>query len=184
MQRFQNTLGNARHNLERMAPNGFMSRQNVDLPSNPTNPSRRSLPSTQLTPNGHDDGKVHLSFNIPFSSTLAGPDPTEILHASPDALRRWTAPDGALEDASVYHLPVHTDNVESLRKLCRILGENSKGRMEATVKCSEPKNRRNQGLMTNVCISGETDTVYKLRAKILNDTPIILVSWSLILKLG
>lgn len=173
MQRFQNTIGNARHGLERMTPNSFMSRQHVDLPTN--NSSRRSIPSAPLTPNAPGDGKVHLSFNIPFSSTLSGPDPAEVLHATPDASRKWTFPPDAAEDTPIYQLPVHADNVESLRKTCRLLSESSMGRMEATVKCSEPKNRRSQGLLTNVCISGDTETVYKMRAKVLNETPIVLV---------
>lgn len=52
--------------------------------------------------------------------------------------------------------------------------------MEATVTSSEPKaapslQRRPQGLVTNVCLSGDGDTVRKMRAKILNETPISLV---------
>ena len=175
MQRFQNTIGNARHGLERMTPNGFMSRQHGEIPT--TNNSRRSVLPVPSTPNAPGDGRVHLSFNIPFSSTLAGPDPIEILHATPDASRKWTFPENAAEDTPNYQLPVHADNVESLRKTCRVLSESSMGRMEAKVICSEPINRRGQDLLTNVCISGDTDTVYKMRAKVLNETPIVLVSF-------
>ena len=173
MQRFQNTIGNARHGLERMTPNGFMSRQHVDVPM--THPSKRAMPPGPLTPGVPGDGKAHLSFDVPFSSTLAGPEPSEVLHASPDALRRWTFPVNAAEELPIYQLPVHSENVESLRRVCRILSDNSGGRMEAIVKSSEPKNRRSQGLLTNVCISGDSEAVLTVKQRILHETPILLV---------
>lgn len=53
--------------------------------------------------------------------------------------------------------------------------------MEAAVTSSEPKaiaalqRRPWKGLVTNVCVSGDAETVHKMRAKILNETPIALV---------
>ena len=176
MQRFQNTIGNARHGLERMTPNGFMSRQHVDLSAQ--HASKRSFPPQPLNPTSQGDGKVHLSFNIPFSSTLFGPDPADVVYASPKALQKWTFPEDTPENTPAYQLPVHADNVEDLRKRCRILTESSIGRVEAIVKCTEAKLSRTQGLLTNVCVSGEADGVYTMKTKILNETPILLVSLS------
>ena len=176
MQRFQNTIGNARHGLERMTPNGFMSRQHVDLSTQ--HASKRSFAPQPLNPTSQGDGKVHLSFNIPFSSTLFGPDPAEVLYATPNALQKWTFPTDTPENTPAYQLPVHADNVEGLRKLCRILTESSVGGMEAIVKCTEAKLSRTQGLLTNVCVSGEAGAVYNMKTKILHETPILLVSLS------
>ena len=176
MQRFQNV----RHGLEKMTPNGFMSRQHMDLAI--AQPMKRPIPAASpISPLTPTDSMVNLSFNVPFSSSLAGPDPEEILHASPDALRRWTFPEGTEEGTDVHKLPVHAINVEQLRKLCRILSEGSVGRVEATVTSSVPnptaalQRRPLKGLVTNVCVSGDADTVHKMRAKILNETPIALV---------
>lgn len=145
-------------------------------------PMKRPIPAASpISPLTPTDSIVNLSFNVPFSSSLAGPDPEEILHASPDALRRWTFPEGTEEGTDVHKLPVHANNVEQLRKLCRILSEGSVGRVEATVTSSVPnptaalQRRPLKGLVTNVCVSGDADTVHKMRAKILNETPIALV---------
>lgn len=133
-----------------------------------------------MTPPTSIDPTVNLSFNIPFSSTLAGPDVEDVLHASPAALERWTFPGGTPEGTSVHQLPVHTNNVEGLRRLCRQITESSAGRIEASLTSSEPKavpslQRRPNGLTTNVCVTGDGETVRKMRAKILNETPIMLV---------
>lgn len=145
-------------------------------------PVKRPIPAgSPISPLTPTDSLVNLSFNVPFSSSLAGPDPEEILHASPDALRRWTFPEGTEEGTEIHKLPVHANNVEQLRKLCRILSEGSVGRVEATVTSSVPnptaalQRRPLKGLVTNVCVSGDADTVHKIRAKILNETPIALV---------
>lgn len=133
-----------------------------------------------MTPPTGIDPTVNLSFNVPFSSTLAGPDVDDVLHASPNALQRWSFPEGTLEGTPTHQLPAHTSNVENLRVLCRQITESSNGRVEALINSSEPKavpslQRRPQGLATNVCVTGDGETVKKMRAKILNDTPILLV---------
>lgn len=144
-------------------------------------PMKRPMGPTPMSPMTPSDAVVHLSFNVPFSSSLPGPSRDEILHASPDALQRWTFPDGAESETPTYKLPVHLNNVESLRRLCKIVSETSGGRVEAAVTSSEPKGaeklqrRPLKGLVTNVCVSGDAETVHKMRAKILNETPIALV---------
>lgn len=127
-----------------------------------------------------DHAIVNLSFNVPFSSNLAGPEIEEVLHASPGALQRWTFPAGAGEALPVHKLPVHVQNEERLRSLCRFMSEQSNGQLEALVTSCEPKaapalHTRSQGLVTNVCISGQNELVYKMRAKIFNETPIMMV---------
>lgn len=162
-----------------MTPAGLMSRPNpMDLPI--AQPIKRPMNGTPISPLTPADTIVNLSFNVPFSSNLSGPDVDEILHASPKALERWTFPEGTEEGTPIHKLPVHHYNVEQLRRSCRVLNEGSQGRLEATVTSSEPKpipalqRRPLKGLVTNVCISGENETVHKMRAKILNDTPIAL----------
>lgn len=179
MQKFGNFAGQARHGLDKITPAALMSRPHMELPISQS--MKRPIVTSPMSPLTPADTMVNLSFNVPFSSNLTGPDTEEILHASPDALRRWTFPDGTEEGTPIHKLPVHANNVEQLRRLCRILSDGVVGRVEATVTSSEPKpipalqRRPLKGLVTNVCVSGDTDTVHKMRAKILNETPIALV---------
>ncbi|KAL2008600.1 hypothetical protein VTN00DRAFT_6794 [Thermoascus crustaceus] len=177
MHKISNFTGQARHGWERMTPAFGMSRPHTDMATSQS--LRRPHGAPPMTPPTGIDPIVNLSFNVPFSSNLAGPDPEDILHASPGAIQRWTFPEGAPEGTPIHKLPVHASNVEALRRLCRHISESSGGRIEATVTSSEPKavpslQRRPQGLVTNVCITGDGDTVRKMRAKILNETPISL----------
>ncbi|MCJ1378940.1 hypothetical protein MMC17_002039 [Xylographa soralifera] len=184
MQKLSNFTGQARHGWEKMTPAAFgMGRPNTDnLPVPP--PIKRTLAAAPMSPLTAAETMVNLSFNVPFSSNLTGPDPEEILHASPGAYQRWTHPEGTEEGTPTHKLPVHTRNVELLRKLCKNLSEVSGGRLEATVTSSEPKpvpavqRRPLKGLVTNVCVTGDGDIVHKMRAKILSETPIALVKKS------
>jgi hypothetical protein len=174
MHKISNFTGQARHGWERMTPTFGMSRPHTDMTF------RRPHGAPPMTPPTSIDPTVNLSFNVPFSSTLAGPDVEDVLHASPNALQRWTFPEATPEGTPVHQLPVHTSNVEGLRRLCRQITESSGGRIEATLTSSEPKavpslQRRPNGLVTNVCVTGDGETVRKMRAKILNETPIMLV---------
>ena len=183
MQKLSNFTGQARHGWEKMTPAAFgMGRPNADHHHAVPAPIKRSLVSAPISPLTAADTMVNLSFNVPFASNLTGPDAHEVLHASPGAFQRWTQPEGTEEGTPTHKLPVHAYNVEQLRKLCKVLSDGSGGRLEATVTSSEPKpipalqRRPLKGLVTNVCISGEGDIVHKMRAKILNETPIALVS--------
>ncbi|KAL1855145.1 hypothetical protein Plec18170_004561 [Paecilomyces lecythidis] len=176
MHKISNFTGQARHGWERMTPAFGMSRPHTDMTAQSL---RRPHGAPPMTPPTGVDPTVNLSFNVPFSSSLAGPDVEDVIHASPAALQRWTFPDGTPEGTPIHQLPVHASNVDALRRLCRQISESSGGRLEATVTSSEPKTvptlqRRPCGLVTNVCITGDRDTVYKMRAKILNETPISL----------
>ena len=127
------------------------------------------------------DSLITVSFNVPFAANLLGPEQEEIIHASPSASQRWLLPPGMPDGLPTHRLPVHTRNVEQLRSLCQVLSETSGGRLEATVTSSEAKPMPNQraprkGLITNVCVTGDGDLVFKMRAKILSETPIQLVS--------
>ncbi|KMP05215.1 hypothetical protein CISG_01498 [Coccidioides immitis RMSCC 3703] len=176
MHKISNFTGQARHGWERMTPAFGMSRPQHDLAG--SHPFRRPVPPAIPSP-PKNDAMINLSFNVPFSSNLSGPDPDDVLHSTPGALQRWTYPAGTPEGTPTHKLPVHANHIDSLRKLCRQISENSSGRIEATVTSSEPKalaslQLRPQGLVTNVCISGETDLVYQMRAKIFKETPFAL----------
>lgn len=168
-------------NFGRMTPAAFgMSRFHQDMPPQPQ-PLRRPQPSPNIVPPPSSEASlVNLSFNVPFASHLPGPERDDVLHSSPGALQRWTFPAGTTEGTPVHQLPVHLQNEERLRGLCRYMSDQSGGRIEASVTSSESKappalHKKSQALITNVCISGEHDLVYKIRAKILNDTPIMMV---------
>jgi len=180
MHKISNFTGQARHGWERMTPAAFgMSRFHQDMSS--PQPLRRPQGSPGIVPQpSTDSSPVNLSFNVPFASNLAGPEPEEILHSSPGAFQRWTFPADTLEGTPIHKLPVHVQNEERLRSLCAYISEQSGGHIQATVTSSEPKagpalHRKSQGLVTNVCISGDGDLVYKMRSKVLNETPILMV---------
>jgi hypothetical protein len=173
MHKITSFTGQARHGFSERMPAAFgMSRPHQD-----TQPQRRPPGPHTIPP----DSTANLSFNVPFASTLAGPEVDDILHSNPGAFQRWTMPPGTPEGSPIHKLPVHASNVENLRRLCRQISELSGGRLEALVTSSEPKatqalHIRPQGLVTNVCISGDGELVHKMRMKILSETPILLVS--------
>lgn len=164
----------ARHGWERM------SRPQHDL-SIAAPPTKRSLPA-MISPNPSIPGHaINLSFNVPFSSNLAGPEKDDVIYSNPNAFQRWTHPEGAAEDTPNHALPVHTRNVEALRALCRQISESSGETIQATVTSSRPKPVPGMqrgpltALVTNVCVSGDSEVVHKMRAKILMETPITMV---------
>ena len=173
MHKITNLTGQARHGFERMTPAAFgMSRPHQDTP--------QQLRRPQPPPSTPTDSTANLSFNVPFASNLPGPDPNDVLHSSAGAFQRWTMPSGTPEGTPIHKLPVHANNVEGLRRLCRHISDQSGGHIEALVTSSEPKatqtlHRRPHGLVTNVCLSGEAELIQKMRQKILNETPILLV---------
>ena len=187
MQKLSNFTGQARHGWEKMTPAAFgMGRpHNENLATSQQQASqqqvKRSMASTPMSPLNGLDPSVSLSFNVPFASNLAGPEPEEVVHASPGAFARWTQPPGIPEGTPTHKLPVHVRNVEILRQKCKAMSESSGGRLEAAVTSSEPKptpaSQRlpRKGLITNVCLTGDGEFVHKMRARILNETPIVLV---------
>ncbi|KAI9684358.1 MAG: hypothetical protein M1829_002168 [Trizodia sp. TS-e1964] len=178
MHKFSNITGSARQGWGKMTPQTFgISRPSHDLSL------ARPLASNPLFPSSTPtDSTVTLSFNVPFSSSLAGPDVDDIIHATPGALERWSHPVAAPEGTPPHQLPVHVSNVEILRKLCRQISEGGLAgkKIQAVVTSSEPKSvpalacRPLKGLTTNVCLSGDADSVQKMRARILNETPLVL----------
>ncbi|KAF1811646.1 hypothetical protein P152DRAFT_449927 [Eremomyces bilateralis CBS 781.70] len=206
MHKLQNFTGQARHGWERMTPSmpSFgMSRSHNDaslnspmkrpgpqhpphsagpLPPNatPTGPPPTAATAANRSPAPAPGTIITLSFNVPFHSNLAGPDPEEIIYSSPGAFERWTHADGTPEGTPNHKLPIHAANVEHLRNMCRVLSDPSQGQLQATVVSSEPKPipgyQRGplKALVTNVCLYGETEMVHGMRERILNDTPITL----------
>jgi hypothetical protein len=181
MHKISNFTGQARHGWEKMTPSaGFpFSRSNHDMPV--TAPIKRPSTATSAPPVIPPGTQINQSFNVPFSSNLAGPDPDDIMWASPGAKARWTFPEGTAEGTPTHKLPVHAQNVDNLRALCREVGEQTDGRVAATVVSAESKPLPGlqrgplRALVTNVCLSGELEIVNSMRCKILNSTPISLV---------
>jgi len=179
MHKISNLTGSARHGWEKMAPSaGFGFSRNHEMPVQA--PLKRPTTANAPPPVIQPGSQVNLSFNIPFNSNLAGPEVDEILYASPGATARWSAEESA-GDVPVHKLPVHTQNVDNLRALCRDITEQTDNRVAATVVSAESKPLPGlqrgplRALVTNVCLSGELELVNQMRCKILNSTPISLV---------
>jgi hypothetical protein len=167
-----NKLANMRHWSERMGPGFGMSRPNMNLTTITPHPKTAHGPSP-ISPAIAADSIIHYSFNVPFTSDLAGPNTEDIVYATTDAVLRWTHPEDAPDDVPIHKLPVHANNVAKLRKLCKDLTDGPLP-IEAHVKSLEPK--RLKGEVTNVCLTGSPELVHKSRETILNDTPLALVS--------
>jgi hypothetical protein len=186
MHKISNFTGQARHGWDKMAPSmGFgMSRSHNEMAIPPT--MKGNMPTAAAarpgSPSIPPNQPIHLSFNVPFSSQLAGPEPSEVIYANPGAFDRWTHPEGSPEGTPNHKLPVHVQNLDNLRTLCRTISERSEGRMQATVVSSEPKPLPGlqrgplKALVTNVCLSGDYSIVKGMRGKILTEMPISLVS--------
>ncbi|KAK4970487.1 hypothetical protein LTR66_011566, partial [Elasticomyces elasticus] len=183
MHKISNFTGQARHGWEKMTPSiGFgMSRPHLPHEIAPTAVKRSYSGPTSMSPvPTAGSNAMNLSFNVPFASNLAGPSVDEVRYASPGAFARWTHPEDVAEGTPNYKLPVHTQNVDKLRRLCLQMSEGSGGRIQTNVTSSEPTmqqhlpGRPTKGLVTNVWIHGEEDVVQKLRARVLTETPISL----------
>ncbi|OTA00452.1 hypothetical protein A9Z42_0001330 [Trichoderma parareesei] len=161
-----NKLANMRHWSERMSPNFGMGRPSVPMNSLSKNVSQPGLPLTSPAP----DATIHYSFNIPFASDLVGPNTEDILHATTDAVLRWTHPEDAPDDVQVHELPVHAQNLANLRALCADISSGPLP-IEAQVLVSSPKNGKSQQI-TTVCLTGTPELVNKSRETILNEIPI------------
>lgn len=168
-----NKLANMRHWSERMGPGFGMSRQpNMNINTVPS--QHKTTPGqTPTITTGLSDTTIHYSFNVPFASDLAGPNIEDILYATKGAVELWTHPAHAPDNVPIYELPVHTQNVTRLRRMCSDI-TNGPLPVEAHVKSSEPK--RVKGQVTNVCLSGRPELLHKTREAILNETPLALVS--------
>jgi hypothetical protein len=167
-----NKLANMRHWPERMTPNFGMGRPN--MPMNALNhPKNAAQPGQPMASPQAADTTILYSFNIPFTSDLAGPDTEDILHATTDAVLRWTHPEDAPDDVQIHQLPIHVQNLNTLHTMCQDL-TNGPLPVDAYVLSTMPKNGKGQQVAT-VCLSGSPELVHKSRETILNDTPISLV---------
>lgn len=167
-----NKLANMRHWPERMTPNFGMGRPN--MPMNALNhPKNAAQPGQPMASPQAADATILYSFNIPFASDLAGPDTEDILHATTDAVLRWTHPEDAPDDVQIHQLPIHVQNLNTLRTMCQDLTTGPLP-VDAYVLSTMPKNGKGQQVAT-VCLSGSPELVHKSRETILNDTPISLV---------
>lgn len=168
-----NKLANMRHWSERMSPNFGMGRPN--MPMNGHNPHAKNAAQQAAGPISSPqaaDATIHYSFNVPFAADLAGPNTEDIVHATTDAVLRWTHPADAPDDVQVHELPVHAQNSANLGRLCRDLSVGPLP-IEAHLVTSSPKNGRGQ--VTTVCLAGSPELVHKSRETILNEIPIAMV---------
>ncbi|KYK59441.1 KH domain-containing protein [Drechmeria coniospora] len=161
-----------RHWSERMSPNFGMGRPNMpmnnnNLNSHPKNAPQLGGPMNVVQP---ADATIHYSFNVPLASDLAGPNTEDIVHATTDAVLRWTHPEDAPDDVQVHELPVHAQNLTHLRQLCADLCLGPLP-IDAHVLSTSPKNGRGQQV-TTVCLTGTPELVNKSRETILNEIPI------------
>lgn len=122
---------------------------------------------------------LNYSFCIPFT-ILPGPDPNDIILATAGAVDNWLHPPGSPQDTPPCKLPVHTRNVEMLKKLCKEISESPDYKCRAMVVVSEPKHAsfrsRKQGVVTNVWLAGDSDIVVRVKGHILQSSPVALVS--------
>lgn len=169
-----NKLANMRQWSERMSPNFGMGRPAPNMAMNAMNPHGKSAlqpgipaPSPQAA-----DTTIQYSFNVPFASDLLGPNTEDILHATTDAVLRWTHPEDAPDDVQVHELPVHAQNLANLHRLCRDLSSGPLP-IEASVLSTTPKS--GYGQVTTVCLSGSPELVNKSRETILNEIPVAMV---------
>ncbi len=171
---------NVRHWSDRMSPNFGMSSRPTNMPmpqvNSSSHPHQKIASQGGAPPGGPPQAAntpIHYSFNVPFASDLTGPNTEDILHATTDAVLRWTHPEDAPDDIPVFELPVHAQNLANLRKLCKEL-TTSPLDIEAHVISAVPKHARGQ--VTTVCLIGVPELVYHGRETILNETPLSLVS--------
>lgn len=189
MHKISSFTGSARHGWDKMTPSmGFGAPrshpQEVGTPGMPMPSSRQARPEIAALPRpaASSTGPRNLAFNVPFSSNLAGPEPEDVIHATPGSFTKWTHPEGTSEGTPNHKLPVHAQNVETLRTMCKTITEQSEGRLIATVTSAEPRPIPGlqvgtaRSLVTTVCLSGDPQLVGRMRGRILNDTPIALVS--------
>ena len=139
-----------------------------------------TAPVTSPIPAGHS--QVTLSFNVPFTSELAGPKRDEVIYASPGAFDRWVQPEGT-EDKPVYDLPVHAQHRDNLEMLCEQIVHKTNGGIRYFIRSGHPKPvagmpPRSKAWVTNVCLRGPYDVVQGARQAILNSTPISLVRFA------
>ncbi|CAI4210552.1 unnamed protein product [Parascedosporium putredinis] len=129
---------------ERMSPN-FAIGGRPNLPVNSLNPHTKAAPISQGPPiaSPQGDATIHYSFNVPFASDLAGPNTEDILHATTDAVLRWTHPEDAPDEVPVHELPIHSQNLANLQRLCRDLSAGPLP-VEAQVITTTPKNAKGQ----------------------------------------
>lgn len=152
----------------------------------PPKPVFEHSPAPSLSPihapKSRDDSTLNClnySFCIPFT-IIPGPDSNDIILATSGAVDNWLHPPGSPPDSPACKLPVHTRNVEALKKLCKEISESPDYKCRAMVVVSEPKHAsfrtRKQGVVTNVWLAGDPDMVLRVKGHILQSSPVALVS--------
>ena len=185
MNQIKTFTGQARHGWEKVGPSmGFgMSRPPQQDFQNGIPPNvKRPVNGAAVSPNPAVPGHlINLSFNVPFNSSLTGPNKEDVLYSSVGAYQKWTHPEGSGEDTPTHALPIHMRNLEVLRNFCKQISEDNEVNVHAAVTSSKPKPVPGMqrgplsALVTNVCISGDAEVVHRMRQRILTETSITLV---------
>lgn len=164
--------GSIHHSVHTLPPKPVFEHHSPTSSISPVHVSSRSRDDSTLN-------CLNYSFCIPFT-ILPGPDPNDIILATAGAVDNWLHPPGSPQDAPSCKLPVHTRNVEALKKLCKEISESPDYKCRAMVVVSEPKHAsfrsRKQGVVTNVWLAGDSDIVVRVKGHILQSSPVALVS--------
>lgn len=166
----------ARYGVDKMTPFSPFRSNTADMANFHKRPSID--PPPVANPN------VTLSFNVPFNHRLAGPKPEDVVYSTAGAFARWTHPPADspnyVENAEVHDLPIHRQNVAQLQTLLQQMELQSGVSTFLKSSITEPNNDINSpllsGLVVTVSLHGDIHTVKLLRARILNELPITLVS--------
>lgn len=164
--------GSIHHSVHTLPPKPVFEHHSPASSISPVHVSSRSRDDSTLN-------CLNYSFCIPFT-IIPGPDPNDIILATAGAVDNWLHPPGSPLDAPPCKLPVHTRNVEALKKLCKEISESPDYKCRAMVVVSEPKHAsfrsRKQGVVTNVWLAGDSDIVVRVKGHILQSSPVALVS--------
>jgi hypothetical protein len=138
-------------------------------------PSRPPMSSKMQgsSQNGLDPGAyIYAAFKVPFTADLPGPDTEDIVHATTDAVERWTHPQNVPDDVPVHQLPAYTRTLARLQEACEKITASSE-HVEANVITSYPKGNAGPQV-TTLCLTGVADAVYNAKREIFRQVPVSL----------
>ncbi|KAL7268728.1 hypothetical protein RUND412_008638 [Rhizina undulata] len=143
-------------------------------PVNPLSPNA-SRPPGPLDP----FDVVNYCFAVPFSH-IPGPNPDDIILETPGAREKWFHPPDAPKDTPPWKLPVHRENSEALKKLCKEISDNPEYDCKAVAIVTEQNphafSQKRKGLATSVWLGGEPNCVLNMRSLILKSSNVAMTT--------
>ncbi|KAI5785037.1 hypothetical protein DFH27DRAFT_268154 [Peziza echinospora] len=115
---------------------------------------------------------LYFCFCIPFK-LIPGPDLDDVVVATEGAAEKWIHTDST-PISGTHKLPVHQKNLDYLRRICRDISETDGCKAFVTVGEPRTVKRKKRGAVMNVSLSGDADTVYRMRGIILQSLPVSL----------